>query len=236
MRRCRNMGYFLYFMQLENRVNIEGKIREIFPQLEDVAISMRDVNAFADNKAGVVFSQYLDHRNNYLPNEQIWKKYGNFHVGYYKNDMPKEIDLRKKNIIEGHLVKLGNSEMFIIPVARLITGGSRFPYKIGFDENLTPELKIVEKYQSLYDIAQKVWDAFVDSVENKKDTVNLTLDDQINQCASILGVNYYVGKAEIDLLNLFDTQNIAEIWRAMIDLPSLQMINEKKNLNQQQGV
>lgn len=171
------------------------------------------------------------------PDEQTWTISRNekFWVGFYNDDRPTEIILRRRMQLAGHEVELQDASKWLIPVARILTGASALPQSLfidGQDEIIKMPL---QKYAEFTHKVDKLWDDFRNETDPKsKEEPKLSTADRMHLAAEALAFNYHVGLDETNMLGLITTQNLIEIMEAIIDVPTLIRIaknfaKQKKN-------
>ena len=172
----------------------------------------------------------------YKPNEQMWKKSinGKFYVGLYKNFPPTEQNLRRKKQMAGHEVELAGGEKWLVPVARIITGGSALPQSLILGKNGEVFTEALPKYAQFSSKVEKLWEDFQCENNWKQGRPKLSITERMEFAIEALGWNYKVGPNEVNLLKLITTDNLSEILAAIIDVPTIlevskQMADEKKN-------
>jgi hypothetical protein len=172
----------------------------------------------------------------FKPDEQVWAKCGNYYVGHYKNELPVESALRRKRQLAGHYVELADGERWLIPIARIISGGSALPQSLILGDNgeiLTGEMP---QYAGFSAKAQKLWQDF--RIENKWDegTPQLTAKDRMELAIDALAWNYRIGRIEVNMLHLLTTQNLAELMAVIIDVPTLMEMAQRLESDKKKDV
>jgi len=181
----------------------------------------------------------------FKPNEQTWKKSinGKFHVGFYKDSPPTEKTLRRKKQLAGHEIELADpcqqqagagGEKWLVPVARIITGGSALPQSLILGKDGEVVTEALPKYARFSSKVEKLWEDFQCENNWKEGQPKLTVKERMELAIEALAWNYKVGADEVNLLKLITTENLSEIIAAVIDVPTLievskQMKDEKKN-------
>ena len=161
-------------------------------------------------------------RPGYYPNEQKWESVngGKFFIGTAGDVIPK--DLLRKECIDGHYVKLGDGNEWLVPVARRFPIGIVLPEALvlGPDGELVRE--VLPRYTKYSNQAERVWDYW--QYENKlseEEKEPLTDIEAFEMCCNILSLNYMIDRWAVSLFRLFTTENIRLILEAFIDIPTL---------------
>lgn len=174
----------------------------------------------------------------FKPEEQTWQQSlnGKYRVGFYENDRPDEQSLRRKKQLAGFEVELGDGGKWLIPVARIITGGSVLPQSLILGKDGAIVTEALPQYAEFSAKAEKLWEDF--QVENKwkEGKTKLTVAERMTFAIEALAWNYHINIEEVNLLKLITTENLGEIMAAIIDVPTIievakQMKDEKKKGN-----
>ncbi len=172
----------------------------------------------------------------YKPNEQTWKKSvdGKFHIGLYKGQPPTEKTLRRKKQLVGYEVELAGGEKWLIPLARILAGGSIFPQSLMLGKNGELITEAMPKYALFSAKVEKLWDDFQCENKCREGELKLSMTERMELAIEALAWNYKVGADEVNLLKLITTENLSEILAAVIDVPTIlevskQMVDAKKN-------
>ena len=176
--------------------------------------------------AGVIVCRPRKHNPGYYPERQEWRqvKSGDgapaYWLGTWKDARPGPADLQREPLLDGHLVKLGDGNEWLVPVARLLPEALVHSPEDGWS---TCRL---EAYAWLWDIAETFWEEFAASVQESTtpadgERVAVKLSDASDMAARVLGANYRVGLPEISGLGLFRTDTPVDILLALCDWPTL---------------
>lgn len=159
----------------------------------------------------------------YAPAEQTWTRISeSVWAGIWTVNPPKPADLERRDMIRGHLVRLGDDNDWLIPVARRITAEPALPRAMTWDGDTWQVGDVLPRYRELWDFAVKIHDCIVGTEDGAP-----TLEDECNMAAKTIGYNYRVGMGEISLLGLLTTQNEGEVLKALIDWPTFESIKKK---------
>lgn len=166
----------------------------------------------------------------YKPAEQTWQKShnGKYWVGFYNDDPPTEQCLRRKMQLAGHYVELTDGGKWLVPVARILSGGSRLPQSLILGSNGQVTTEALPQYAEFSSKVEKLWEDF--QIENgwKEGKLQLSIAERMQLAIEALGWNYHVRTEEVNLLKLITSQNLSgEILAAIIDLPTLIEISKE---------
>ncbi len=172
----------------------------------------------------------------FKPEEQSWQQSLNekYWAGFYEKDKPSEEILRREKQLAGHEIELGNGSKWLIPVARIITGGSALPQSLILGKNNEVRTEALPQYAQFSAKAEKLWEDFLNENSEKKKEVKLTIPERMTFASEALAWNYHIGTEEVNLLKLITTQNLHEVLEVIIDIPTLikvakEMEAQKKN-------
>jgi len=173
----------------------------------------------------------------FKPEEQSWQQSlnGKYRVGFYEKDRPTPEILARENQINGHEVELGDGSKWLVPIARIITGGSALPQSLVLGKNGEVTTEALPQYAQFSAKAEKVWEDFLIEIKQREGESKLTIAERMTLAIEALAWNYHIGTEEINLLKLITTQNLHEILEVIIDVPTLikvakEMETEKKNI------
>lgn len=184
-------------------------------------------------------------RVGYYPEKQTWVRIpgSDAWVGFYRDDRPQPTDLARDEQIPGHLVWLGDDQQWEIPVARgwLDDGEASGPYQaLPSSTALSEDGEwirggVVLRYQALWELALRWWDAFVGAlpdgaqqVEAEEVKIAFEFAELADGAVTALAANYRLGRAEASLLGLLNDQTMREVLDALIDRPTLDNWLKKK--------
>lgn len=248
-----SMGAFIYYLSRQDRhVELpQLQAAGIGYAIEEPGFTIAPVRTGPDGHGGVVIGdpkRLADAKIRYKPADQDWRQAPGSEtvwVGMYRaDDRPRPADLLRLRPLSGHEVQLGDGRSWLVPVAR---GALDQDGEIGWYMAL-PEFTdvdedgrwkpagVVPEHEELWQIAMRWWDA-VTSQEAKSlgpDRFEVTFDfDGINDAAlRVLQANYRIGKTEVAMLRLFNTQSVRSIMDALIDWPVLEKLLKKKLMNE----
>ena len=162
----------------------------------------------------------------YRPDQQTWYKSLNdkYWVGFYNDDPPGEAVLRRKKQLAGHKVKLIDGVEWLVPVARILSGGSALPRALILGANGEVVTEVLAQYCEFSSRVEKLWEDFQCEQGWQQGRPSMDLKQRWHLAAEALSWNYYVNAAEISLLKLINTSTLADILGAVIDLPTLETV------------
>lgn len=194
---------------------------------------------------GVVIadSRHVD-RIGFYPDEQKWINIpkSEVWVGMYVDDRPVPENLRRAQVLDGHLVRLEDGNDWLIPVARAIgvIDGELVPYdslphSIGIDDdgNWSRNGPIC-KYAALFRIALRWWDELQHGLagqviqDAEKVSISMEFNDIVSGAVEALATNYRVSCAEVSLLGILSDRVIFEILHSLVDMPTIEAFARKK--------
>ncbi len=175
---------------------------------------------------------------------QAWRKVpgSSAYVGYYTDDPPKPQDLLRSQVIPGRVVLLGDDQQWMAPIARGVLGSEdELVYHcplptattIG-DDGEWGRGSIMPKYLPLWEAATRVWNAIsaecLAAPGNSDTERDVSIDCAGGNDAAMLAIatNYRVGKAEVALLGLFNSQAVSGILLTLVDWQTIASWTEKK--------
>jgi hypothetical protein len=236
------MGHFIYFIPKIKSVtekNIDNA--GIFEGAKDLKIEYRQIVKGPDGMDGMAFSFETKAGDNnrpfivgYFQEKQTWIKAngGKFWIGYYNDAKPTAESLMRKEQVNGHYVKLLNGQDWLIPVARLFPEGTILPHSLvlGPDGDIVKE--IIPRYAKYSQIGERVWTEFKrqmnwEDVEEDHKPFN---EQEEWECAiRALSINYLVGQWEVSALRLLSTNNVQNIFHAIVDIPTMMAVIKSQN-------
>lgn len=208
-----------------------------------------EVRGGPDKSGGVIVADdrgVPGHQIGYYPDQQEWRKIPGIEawVGCYREAHPTPADLARTRMLNGHLVRLGDNQDWLIPVARgqIETDNQELrwyvalPEVIGIDDagNWEPGA-VLPQYAELWEIANRWWNIQGEATAEKEadetaESVTVRFDFAgVNDAAlSALATNYRMGKAEVVLLGLFNRRCLYDILNALVDIPTIEEFLKKK--------
>jgi len=168
--------------------------------------------------------------------EQTWRKVPGTEcwVGMFTAAPPKPDELARRELLDGHLVTLGDGQQWLAPMARRIVeyegqpvGVTVLPRRRQFDaDGRWTRGGPVAKYARLWDVAERWWQEILRATAN--DALQFEFDDENDAATVALAANYRIGPAEVDLLGLFDDDSVSAILCALVDRPTMEAWARRK--------
>lgn len=220
------MGHFLYAVPAEKADQVDGiglgKIIKRPLSKRGVSKGPAETCAILTSGDGSTCS--------YDPEKQVWTKsvVGDWWIGYWSDDRPTEKDLRRAERLEGHKVRLADGADWLIPVVRLLDGGCGLPAAVSFGENGQAVTKPLAKYSQLSAAAERLWTDLMIACKKVEGTESMTETERIDLAIDALGWNYHIDRDEIGALEILTTQNLKDIYSAIMDIPTLLKAAKKK--------
>lgn len=191
-------------------------------------LDSRGVESGPDGRTGCVIAECQGtHKIGYWPAEQVWTECasGAYWIGYSHSEKPGPDDLARADMHTGHRVLLADGNEWLIPAARMVSGGTCLPETIRLDKTGEIQTDIMPEYAALRDTAIQLWEQASETGRFGGD-----LGFGLDVACRALAVNYRVSKWEAGALGLLTTPLIQKIMEALVDLPTLTAwVELKKN-------
>lgn len=216
----------LYFIPGENGVGADrGVLRRVglLPVIGDAPVVHRQVMNGPGGLNGVMVASNTDTAVVYEKAAQTWIECANFWVGYWNERKPGPRDLQRGEVVDGHLVEMGDGNDWLIPVARMVDGDTRLPQVIGFNPDGSVRLSVSQKFTAFYDAGFAIFNELVNN-----DRYAESAEELLSVAIEALTVNYRVGKWEAGLLGLVTTNNLVRVAQAIIDFPAIDAQRSQK--------
>lgn len=214
---------FLYFAEGQHASH-PAELRYAF----EAGVACRAVNNGPSGQAGSVFASSDVERVGYFPDDQTWRQLpkSKCWVGYNNDAVPSANDLKRRQMLDGHLVDLGGQE-WLVPVARSWTDELRWTVNLpqSVQINTAGEWEfsgVVPRYRRLWEIGERWFD---DAIKYGKKNSEGFLDaamsvpEAFDLACEALAFNYRVGPAELSMLGVLESGSFVDILNALIDYP-----------------
>ena len=187
----------------------------------DARLALRQiVDRGPDNGRGMLVAahpatQPAQHIGHYAAH-QTWRELdGGIWFGVDRRFPVTPEDLRRPQSLEGHDTVLGE-HVWTVPILR--RGGIRpaLPQAL-IRRNGRLELQLRAEWQETWRVAGRCWDLLT-TVQGAE------WEEVYDLCRHVLGVNYRVGDAELELLAPFDTATFSEVFKAACDWPLVEQL------------
>lgn len=218
-------GYLLYFPSAKDTDRTLLKAAGLDDLARDGAPSACGVLANGPDGGGGVILHWPDplhpERNaepGHFPDRQVWysakpdPKRGlaarRFWLGLEVSRPPTPEDLRRRRLVAGKDIFLGDGHVWHVPAAR------QLPMVLGLDAE-TGEFarNIHADYRSFWEASTTVYGWFFPEAGQPA----IPYAEAFELAAIFLGLNYRVSREIVDLLGLFTTDNLVEVCSAIID-------------------
>jgi len=134
--------------------------------------------------------------------------------------------LARNEQIDGHHVRLGDGQKWLVPVARSMARGSMLPTSLV----LGPEGEVVRealpKFAQISAKAGRVERIFFGQIEGDE-SEDMDLDEGFAIAVEALAVNYRIGPVEASTLRLLTDPVATSILRALVDVPTMLEVAEE---------
>ena len=166
--------------------------------------------------------------------QQVWQKSncGKYYIGFYSDSPPTEKELARDVQITGHPVKLGHgqtqtetqtdTDKWIIPLARIFPAGTKLPQSLILGSNGEVVTETLPKFVRFSAMCEKLWREFEIQIGLAAGEKSMTTAEGFTLATEALAINYRINVDGINILKLFNTQNIAQILLAVIDAQTVQ--------------
>lgn len=194
-----------------------------------------------DGGQGVILAQPGpdDSQVGYYPDRQTWRRIpsSSAWVGLYPDSRPGPADVLRRQTLDGHLVRLADGNQWLVPIARGIAEEGdgiawypALPQRMDLDDEGKWQANgPLPKYEELWKLALIWWDAFRGvEVTDEGATVEFPGGNLFDAAVIALGANYRLGRVEVAMLGLLDSQSPARVLNALIDWPTLEAALQKK--------
>jgi len=233
------MAGFLYFAAGRPRVDqawleSHGPAHAFEP--DDLGrLSQAEVGQGPGDQRGVLFTRTAGEPQpmGYAPGVQKWAKAvgGDWWLGCETDAPPTPADLLRAEAIDGHLVRLGDGQKWLVPVARMVAGGSTLPQAIVLGPKGEKIGRALPRYVALGRHGERVAVDLrikmgVDAAPDGYEPVSVSEGWDI--AVEALGINYRLGPDEVSLLELITTQNMVPILEALVDMPTLRAVTAER--------
>jgi hypothetical protein len=142
-------------------------------------------------------------------------------LGCDKANPPGPAELARERQLPGRMVTLADGNQWLLPTARLASGGTNLPVRLRLADDGGDCWEIVQACQGLWRLAGEVWGLVVSQVARQAgaEAEGEDWDDQrlIAAACTCLAANYRVGPGEVRLLGLLSTLCVHEILHTLVD-------------------
>lgn len=159
-------------------------------------------------------------------------------VGFFANDRPTPAVLVRRQMLDGHPVRLGDGNDWVVPIVRGFgeSFAERFitlPRAVELDaDGKVTAGAVLPEYRHVLEGVAAYNDACVAAVVEAEGTeaARVRFEHTPDVAFELLGLNYAIGPAEIVALELFVWQrsHFGDVMDAALDMPGLVAIQKKK--------
>lgn len=190
------------------------------------------VCAFERENSGIEYRVYLSKE------QQTWRKCegGKFWLGYWNDAKPTPGNLERNEKILSYNVKMGDGNMWLLPIALAYDGGDNLPKQAGWGEDGTVIREILPRYLEFSHKVHILADSYYES-----GTWGISENEQLEYAVQSISLNYHVGKYELTALGVFSPESMTVLCTllALIDQPSSaekkRALSEGSNMNDGQA-
>ena len=242
------MRHFLYYLPGLQTPPTEALIKSegLTPSVGDGCRS-RGTDSGPDSTAGQVIAPAGEAGIGFWPDRQTWMKCGGYWIGWENGKQPGPEDLKREELVEGEMVKMGDGHEWLIPMIRSTIRGTCLPQGHVLNEDGEWSARPMKVYQELSADAERLWQWFELEIVGDDSLPTDAEKDKIappstQELADIvchaLSVNYKVGRADVSALGLLDDLTIISACRAIVDWASLvkmSMALKRQNAGKQEA-
>ena len=220
------MAGFLYFAPARPRVDrawvTDHGPAYAFDDDDWGRMSQGELGQGPGDQRGCLFARRAGepHALGYAPDRQRWAKAagsGEYWLGYDTAEPPTPAHLERAEIIDGHLVRLGDGQQWLVPVARMFSGGTALPQAIVLGPNGEKVLRALPAYVAIARHADRV-----------ATDIHIGMSDGWDIAVEALALNYRIGPDEASLLQLLTTPIVPNVLEALVDVPTLRAVARQR--------
>lgn len=161
----------------------------------------------------------------YYPATQKWRHIpatggAGYWVGWDPENLPTPEALERETLISGYLEELGDGGFWECPIIRLVHGGFNLPDTWGLQDGKVVA-RVKKNWQWAWDLSGEIWDQLCSGSDPVREVA-------YSWCAKLLSINYRVGLAEVEILDLLGTNEATTILRAAINGPFIEKLREEQ--------
>lgn len=242
------MRHFLYYLPGLQTPPTEALIKSegLAPSVGDGCRS-RGTDSGPDSTAGQVVAPAGEAGIGYWPDRQTWMKCGSYWIGWENGKQPGPEDLKREELIEGEMVKMGDGREWLIPMIRSTIRGTCLPQGLVLNEEGEWSPRPMKVYQELSADAERLWEWFelaivgdesLPTEADKDKIVQASTEELADIVCHAMSVNYKVARSEVSALGLLNDFTIVAACRAIVDWASLVKMGkalERQNAGKQEA-
>lgn len=134
-------------------------------------------------------------------------------LGVDPTNPPKEIDLRRRKIAQGTVLKI-EDDGWLIPICRAPDGSTRLPATLLFTDPETVTLPVKTEYIAYYNVSSE----FIQFFFNSEYRETATMEELAQLAVFLFSLNYRYSWHEQNILGLLDTENITTVMAWSVSL------------------
>ena len=176
-------------------------------------------------------------RFGYYPQEQTWQKApgGEWWLGIENAARPTPEQLARADLCAGHEIKLGDRNLWTVPIARLVSGTSAFPQRLALGPDGKLQVTPMARFDEISKAAEAVWEGMVSGAAEKDGSKVLTIENGWEIAVQALAVNYHLGALEVSALGLLTTISLRQVLLALVDWPTVERLLKAKGEAEKAG-
>lgn len=161
----------------------------------------------------------------YYPDQQTWRQFKRFWLGCETDKPPLACDLVRAEPLPGHLVRLGDGQLWRVPAERFL------PNRLELDEDGQVQRVPLPQFAALKQQTRLLWEDYLQVISSAetttagqapdKKTLRLSDPEQFRLAVHYLGVNYRLAVPECNLLGLLSESCLVRVLEAILDVPAL---------------
>jgi len=198
-----------------------------------------------DGGAGVIVAdprRVPDARVGCYRDQQTWERYaGDYCLGFYTKERPGPHDLARPKALGGRPVELADGNPWLVPVVQMWSDDEQdegfrcaLPSRLELDwtTGKWEPTGVAPAYREVLDGCLRWWDQRQKALFGAADAQGEDLDDDeviqaeveisfseaADLAVQLLSLNYAIGRAEVSMLGLFDTERVRQILDAAVDV------------------
>jgi hypothetical protein len=181
-----------------------------------------------DGGGGIVVRVGAGHGTGYYPDRQTWTKApgdATWWIGVDGETLPE--DLLREEVIDGHLVKLGDGNEWLIPTARSFGRGSILPESMVLGpDGETWVGEPLKRFAQISTRAERVELAFRGDLPDDAEPLDMG-QEGVDIVVGALSFNYRISALEVSVLRLLTGPIVARCLWALVDGPTLEAVAEE---------
>ena len=137
--------------------------------------------------------------------------------------LPTPADLERYQVLRGYDVELADGQRWHVPTVRYHGGGTCLPRSMGWDERGQFRTAIKPGYEKAWDDSGRIF-----SFLFEKESETIYEPEACELCTSALALNYRLDRPEISALGLLSSNNVRDVFDAIVDWPKIKLFIEEQ--------